>query len=187
MMDEGPRFVVIYGPPAAGKLTVAKQLSQLTGFKLFHNHLTVNLVRSLFEFGSTEFNRTLWKVRLDLVTEAARSGANVILTLNSAHGPNSKFLHRIAELENTVNSNGGRVLFVHLEPSREVLHARLTAPERAVEEKLMDPDRLNELLEHWDSQPAHVLHLSIDNSHLAPEVVAKAIMDHYQLDSFPEE
>ncbi len=35
------RLVFIYGPPGVGKLTVARELAALTGFKLFHNHLTV--------------------------------------------------------------------------------------------------------------------------------------------------
>ncbi|HIJ11483.1 TPA: hypothetical protein HA278_05490, partial [Candidatus Woesearchaeota archaeon] len=46
-------FVLIYGPMAVGKLTVAKELVKLTGYKLFHNHLTVDLVGSIFEWGTT--------------------------------------------------------------------------------------------------------------------------------------
>jgi hypothetical protein len=46
------RLVVLYGPPGVGKLTVGTALSELTGFKLFLNHLTVNLVTSVFPPGS---------------------------------------------------------------------------------------------------------------------------------------
>lgn len=35
------KLMFIYGPPAAGKLTVAKALCAHTGFKLFHNHLAL--------------------------------------------------------------------------------------------------------------------------------------------------
>ena len=45
------RLVVLYGPPGVGKLTVGTELSELTGFKLFHNHLTVNLVTSVIHSG----------------------------------------------------------------------------------------------------------------------------------------
>jgi len=34
------KLVFIYGPPAVGKLTVANALAKVTGFKVFHNHLT---------------------------------------------------------------------------------------------------------------------------------------------------
>jgi replication-associated recombination protein RarA len=33
-----PSLVFIYGPPAAGKLTVAEALAMRTGHKVFHNH-----------------------------------------------------------------------------------------------------------------------------------------------------
>jgi hypothetical protein len=63
-------LVVIYGPPASGKLTVAQELSAITGYKLFHNHLTVNAVAALFEFGSAEFMRLLRHIPLALLSEA---------------------------------------------------------------------------------------------------------------------
>ena len=46
------KLIFLHGLPGVGKLTVARQLAALTGFKLFHNHLTVDLVTSVFEFGS---------------------------------------------------------------------------------------------------------------------------------------
>jgi broad-specificity NMP kinase len=49
------KVIFIHGPPAAGKLTIASLLSEMTGLPLFHNHLTVDLVKSLFEFGSPGF------------------------------------------------------------------------------------------------------------------------------------
>jgi adenylate kinase family enzyme len=30
-------LVVIFGPPAVGKMTVGHELTKLTGYKLFHN------------------------------------------------------------------------------------------------------------------------------------------------------
>lgn len=32
----------IYGAPASGKLTAAREVAQQTGFSLFHNHLIVD-------------------------------------------------------------------------------------------------------------------------------------------------
>ncbi len=52
------KLVFIYGPPAVGKLTVATELVKLTGFKLFDNHVSIDFVKSVFEFGT----RRYWKL-----------------------------------------------------------------------------------------------------------------------------
>jgi ATP-dependent 26S proteasome regulatory subunit len=35
-----PRLVFLYGPPAVGKLTVAKAIADRRPFTILHNHLT---------------------------------------------------------------------------------------------------------------------------------------------------
>jgi len=35
-------LVLLHGPPASGKLTIAKELSVLTEARVFHNHLTLD-------------------------------------------------------------------------------------------------------------------------------------------------
>ena len=45
-------LVIIFGPPAVGKMTVGLELERLTGFRLFHNHMTVDPVIRLFPFDS---------------------------------------------------------------------------------------------------------------------------------------
>lgn len=44
-----------YGPPAVGILTVAREVAALTGYRLFHDHLTVNLALAVFDFGTPGF------------------------------------------------------------------------------------------------------------------------------------
>jgi tRNA uridine 5-carbamoylmethylation protein Kti12 len=61
-------FVMIYGPPGVGKLTVAMELSRLTGYKLFDNHVSIDWARTLFEFADPAFWPIVNRVRL-LVAE----------------------------------------------------------------------------------------------------------------------
>jgi shikimate kinase len=42
------KLVILFGPPAVGKMTVGQQLANLTGFKLFHNHMTIELALNFF-------------------------------------------------------------------------------------------------------------------------------------------
>jgi hypothetical protein len=48
-------LVIIFGPPAVGKMTVGLELQRLTGFGLFHNHMTVDPVIRLFPFDSAPY------------------------------------------------------------------------------------------------------------------------------------
>ena len=42
------KFVLNAGPPAVGKMAVGLELSALTGFKLFHNHASIDAALSVF-------------------------------------------------------------------------------------------------------------------------------------------
>ena len=49
------RLVYIHGAPAVGKMTVAKSLAQLTGARLFDNHVSIDLAHSVFDQGQQGF------------------------------------------------------------------------------------------------------------------------------------
>ena len=66
------KLVVIYGAPGVGKLTTANALAVLTGFKVFHNHLSFELVRAVFDFPTPPFLRLLEAIRLAAFEAAAQ-------------------------------------------------------------------------------------------------------------------
>jgi hypothetical protein len=51
--------VFIYGAPAVGKLTTAREVAGLTGFRLFHNHVAFDFAKSLFDFPSPPFRQLM--------------------------------------------------------------------------------------------------------------------------------
>jgi hypothetical protein len=73
-------LVFIYGQPASGKLTVARELAEITGWPLFHNHLIVDAVRAVFPFGSEPFTRLREEFWLKIISEASRAGTSLIFT-----------------------------------------------------------------------------------------------------------
>ena len=67
------KLILLYGPPAVGKLTIAQEIARLTGFKVFHNHLTVNLVAAILPRGTSAYRQLLWDIRYAVFAEAARA------------------------------------------------------------------------------------------------------------------
>jgi hypothetical protein len=67
------KFVLLFGPPAVGKMSVGRELEKLSGLKLFHNHMTIELVLPFFEFGSPSFSKLNNSFRMDIFNEVAKS------------------------------------------------------------------------------------------------------------------
>ncbi len=173
----------IYGPPASGKLTVAKILQELTGYPLFHNHLTVDAISSVFAFGSEAFTDVLRRWRLDVFETAARTETGMIFTNNSAWGaPNgrARFASFAAEARSLVESNGGRTVFVQLHAPPSVLEERIAHESRRAHGKLLDVNRLRELLADHDDAPLHVDDLIINTALVDPSTAATAIAERLQ-------
>ncbi len=170
----------LYGPPASGKLTVASLLSPLTGLPLFHNHLTVNAISSVFPFGTGPFADVVHRLRLDVFRTAAREGVSLIFTNNSAWpGPDARarFEAFATEAERIVAAEGGRTLFVQLTAPLPVLQNRVAGKSRRQYGKLLDPARLRDQVQHLDLSPLHPSDLVIDTSQIGPDAAARIIAD----------
>jgi hypothetical protein len=116
------KLVFLHGAPAVGKLTVARELAALTGFRLFHNHLTVDLVSSLFPFGSEPFVRLREQIWLAAFAEAARNNVSLIFTFNPERTVREGFVQDAIEAVGTEN---GQVIFVELTCAEEELERRM--------------------------------------------------------------
>jgi len=76
-----PKFVVIIGPQAVGKMTVGQELSKITGYKLFYNHMTIELVRLLFDYDKEVYKKMNRLLRDEIITEFSKSNEKgLILT-----------------------------------------------------------------------------------------------------------
>ncbi|WCO67487.1 hypothetical protein PO878_01980 [Iamia majanohamensis] len=175
---QAPVLVYLYGPPAAGKLTVATALAERTGFRLFHNHLTVGALTPVFPFRSAPFTAVLHRVRLDVFATAAEAGIDLIFTNSSAWGgddPRGHFEAFAEEVRGTVEGRGGRVRFVQVAAPAEVLEGRVDDPSRAAHGKLVDPGRLREALGAHDPAPLHPDDLLMRTDVLDPSEAAERI------------
>ena len=109
------KFVVIFGPPAVGKMTVGFELAKLTGLKLFHNHLTIDLVLNFFDFGELQFHRLVAEFRRRIFEEVAASDlSGLIFTFVWAFDleAETEYIEKICKIFREKNSD---VYFVELE------------------------------------------------------------------------
>lgn len=176
----------MYGPPAVGKLTVATELQRRTGLRLFHNHLTVDALTPVFDFGSAPFTEVLHRMRLDVFETAARAGIGVIFTNNSVWAVSdgrTRFARFGDTVRERVEAAGGRVVFVQLHAPFEVLESRVGDATRRAHGKLLDPTRLRTILQDHDPSPLGADHLVIDTSVTSPADAAERIRKEVGLDT----
>ena len=74
------RLLVIFGPPAVGKMTVGREIARRSDFRLFHNHTLIEPLLEVFDYGTPPFNRLLREWRVQVVEEAAMSGTDLLFT-----------------------------------------------------------------------------------------------------------
>ena len=139
------KLIFLYGLPGVGKLTVARELAELTGYKLFHNHLTVDLVASVFEFGSEAFVELREAIWLAVFERAARAHLDgLIFTFAPDRTVRDSFISNVTK---AVERDGGEMIFVELTCSTGELERRLVHPARGNFGKLNSVERFRELNE----------------------------------------
>jgi len=174
------KVIVIYGSPAAGKLTVGRELQKLTGYKLMHNHLTLDLINAIFD--DYHAHRTvLRRIRLDVVQAALRTDiAGLIMTYTYQLEDGLDFLNDLVDL---VEQSNGEVDFVQLKCDQEELERRVTDESRRIFTKTNDVATLRSTLARpkvFDTVPFEN-NLVIDTTRQEPSATAQEIKQYYRL------
>lgn len=172
-------LVFIHGLPGVGKLTVARELSRNTGYKLFHNHLTVDLVESIFEFGSQPFVDLRESIWLSVFSKAAEASVpGLVFTFAFEPTVTADFIGNAVE---TVENRNGKVMFVQLTCDQEQLEQRLVDPGRKEFGKLTSLSTFRSLQENgsFSTPPLPYDNLIVDTTALSPTETANRICEHF--------
>ena len=180
------KLIFLHGMPGVGKLTVASELANLTGARLFHNHLTVDLVLSLFEFGSQPFVELRERIWLDTIAQACEAQLEtVIFTFAFEKTVREEFVPNVVKL---VESQGGEVVFVNLHCDCAELERRLTNPARQKFGKLTSLELFRQLNSNgsFDAPRNIPNRLTVDTTSVPPDEAAKKIATALNLLSAPK-
>ena len=74
------RLLVIFGPPAVGKMTVGRAVATRSDFRLFHNHATIEPLLDVFDYGTPPFLTLMGEWRRRVIEEAAAFGTDLVFT-----------------------------------------------------------------------------------------------------------
>ena len=180
-------LVILFGPPAVGKMAVGMELERLTGLRLFHNHMTIDLVLPFFEFGEPAFHRLVGEFRTRIFEEVAASALpGLVFTfvwalederdrafidrsceISRARAARIHFVELAATLEERLRRNETELRLAEKRPKRDLERSRRNL--LALEEgHRMNTDGDFFYPEQW---------LRIDNTHLPPDAVARQIVD----------
>ena len=172
------KLIIIHGPPAAGKLTVANEIAKQTGFKVFHNHISIDYVKSVIEFGTPAFWRAVGNVRYSLIGEAARENIDLIHTFCYVFGADDD---HFASLISAAEDHGGEVHLVLLNCSDEERRKRIGSESRVRIGKLTDPESVGRNNIDLTSPYPGRETLILDTTNTSAVETAEAIIGHYGL------
>lgn len=184
------KFVLIFGPQAVGKMTVGQELEKITGLKLFHNHMTIELLEPFFGFSpemwslSNQFRTEIFKA----IAKGKQEGLIFTYVWAFDQQEDWDYVDNICKL---FESKGASVYFIELEANIEERLERNKSPHR-LEHKLtkrnvewsetelketMKKHRLNS----YEGEIEKENFIKINNTNLSPKEVAKQISERFHL------
>jgi hypothetical protein len=183
------QFVVIFGPPAVGKMTVGYALAQQTGLKLFHNHMTIELVLNFFPFGHPQFGKLIGEFRRRILEEVAASDLpGLIFTYVWALDDQGDKTELDAYCT-IFRQHGGQVYFVELEATLDERLKRNRTEFRLAQkpskrnfarsqDNLLDAEtryKLNSTNDFFYQEN----YIKVDNTNLSAVDTSKVIIEHF--------
>jgi hypothetical protein len=182
-------LLVVFGPPAVGKMTVGRAIADASDFRMFHNHHTIEPLLDVFDYGTPPFNRLLGEFRQRVLEEAAAYGTNLVFTYVWDLEDDRDLAGLRGHFQPFVDA-GRRIAFVELHAGLDVRLERNRTEYRLAEKKskrdldwsdanvremdryLMNTDRPSVA----DTLLAEHPHLRIDNTDLSAQEVGAQVL-----------
>ncbi len=109
------KLIILIGPPAVGKMTIGQELEKLSGYKLFHNHVTIEMVVPFFSYGTPEGRKLVHRLREEFFEAFSESSeAGYIFTYVWAFGEAGEREY-VESISSKFEQRGHEVYWIELE------------------------------------------------------------------------
>lgn len=185
-----PNLIVIAGPQAVGKMTVAEKLKEKIGYSLMVNHDSIEVSKKIFDTNERAWRDLNRLIRENVFQTAIKNDVNMIFTFVIAFDMQED-IDYLNRLKNMFEASGGEFYFVELEADLETRLQRNLTPHRLEEKKskrdvewsekelldCMEKYQLNsnEGEKLFDNQ------IKINNTDLKPDEVANIVIEKFNL------
>ncbi|MBE6587882.1 MAG: shikimate kinase [Ruminococcaceae bacterium] len=186
-------FVIILGPHAVGKMTVGQKLASITGMRLFHNHMSIELARKLFAPDEKAEFRSLVRAIRDKVFEIYAAGdlpglifTNMccfdvpeeleylkgLIEMFQSNGVNTYVVELCADFDVRLIRNKSENRLLHKESKRDLEWSEAEMRRTSAKFRLNSYDGEELPFENY---------VKIDNTNLSADVVAGMIKERFNL------
>ena len=183
-------LIIVCGPQAVGKMTVAESLRDKLKYNMMMNHDSIELSDRIFGFATPAQKELNEDIREKVFELAVKHNVDLIFTYVCAFNEPEEREY-ITSLQRQFEQSGGRFIFVELSADLDTRLARNETPHR-MERKASKRDVTWSRADILRSDQQYKLnsdegetwfenHLKIDNTNLDPDEVADRVISTYDL------
>lgn len=182
------KFVIIIGPQAVGKMTVGENLAERTGMKLFHNHMTIDLLLKIFKWNDMKSLNALFREEIFKSFSKLDSEQGLIFTyvMDFDNPKEWEYVEHITSI-----FDNAEIYYIELVANLETRLERNKTPNRLQKKWTKkniaeNEERMKETMKYHrttssEDEVTFDNYLRIDNTNLSAEETTKEIMEQFKL------
>jgi hypothetical protein len=186
------KFILLFGPEAVGKMSVGHELEKITSLKLFHNHMTIDLVSHFFDYGTDSGKRLVRLFREEIFKEVASSDLSGLIFTFVWYFDSKEDWDFTQKIVKIFEDKGAEIYYIELEAdmeeriNRNKTEHRLNhkPKKRDIEwsENQLRNSMLNHRLNSNEGEIKFKNYIKINNTNLSPVEVALKIKEQFMLE-----